>query len=62
MRRMRTRILAFVLSGSAAFAVPAALAPAPAHAWTCDPDLRTACAVAATAICTVVAKGQPCIY
>jgi hypothetical protein len=35
---------------------------APAHAWTCESDLQQACSTAATVICTVVAKGRPCIY
>jgi hypothetical protein len=35
---------------------------APAQASQCADGFETICAVAATVICKVVAKGQPCLY
>jgi hypothetical protein len=34
---------------------------APSQASTCDDSIEDACRVAATVICKVVAKGQPCL-
>lgn len=33
----------------------------PSNAMVCDESIEDACVVAATVICKVVAKGQPCL-
>lgn len=57
MKKIRVMLAACVVAAtSLLFAAPTA------HAWTCEDDLDDACRVAATVICKVVVKGQPCIY
>jgi hypothetical protein len=56
---MTRRIKAVVLAS--VFLALSAFGSRPADAMTCAPDLEDACRVAATVICGVVAKGQPCL-
>jgi hypothetical protein len=55
MRKLKIVIVA------ALFTVVPLVGARPASAMTCAPDLEDACRVAATVICKVVAKGQPCL-
>ena len=56
MRKLKIAIATVVLA-----AVPLIGAAPRAEAMVCEPELRTACAVAARVICTAVAKGEPCL-
>ncbi len=56
MRKMKTAIVAALLA-----VVPMTAAAPRASAMTCAPDLEDACRIAATVICKVAAKGQPCL-
>jgi hypothetical protein len=55
MRKLKIAIVAVV------FAAVPMIGARPASAMTCAPDLEDACRIAATVICKVVAKGQPCL-
>jgi hypothetical protein len=55
MRKLKLMLAAAVVTAtSLSFA-------APANAMQCAHGLETPCSVAATVICKVVAKGQPCL-
>jgi hypothetical protein len=54
------RIKVFVVSAAVAVFGIIGLA-APAGASKCDDSIEQACSVAATIICKVVAKGEPCL-
>ena len=55
------RRLAIAAAGAGLFLAPFGVAAQPASAMTCDESIEPACFVAATVICKVVAKGQPCL-
>jgi hypothetical protein len=54
-RKLKVTIVAAVLA-----ALPL-VAARPASAMTCDESIEDACRIAATVICKVVAKGEPCL-
>lgn len=56
MRKLRMLVVASVISATSLWFA------APSQASTCMDELNQACGVAATVICKVVAKGQPCLY
>jgi hypothetical protein len=55
MRKLKIAIVVTV------FAAVPIIGAQPASAMTCSEDIEDACRIAATVICKVVAKGQPCL-